>query len=63
MSNSNSQKILCMPPELRVLAENVAQDQRNKNVGTINTKGVRAPQMWQITRLKCGRFPLAEGFR
>ena len=26
MSNSNSQEILCMPPELRVLAENVAQD-------------------------------------
>ena len=26
MSNSNSQKILCMPPELRVLAKNVAQD-------------------------------------
>ena len=26
MSNSNSQEIRCMPPELRVLAENVAQD-------------------------------------
>ena len=26
MSNSNSQEILCTPPELRVLAENVAQD-------------------------------------
>ena len=26
MSNLNSQEILCMPPELRVLAENVAQD-------------------------------------
>ena len=26
MSNSNSQGILCIPPELRVLAENVAQD-------------------------------------
>ena len=26
MSNSNSQEILCMLPELRVLAENVTQD-------------------------------------
>ena len=25
-SNSNSQEIQCMPPELSVLAENVAQD-------------------------------------
>ena len=26
MSNSNSQEILCTPPKLRVLAENVAQN-------------------------------------
>ena len=26
MPNSNSQESLCMPPELRVLAENVTQD-------------------------------------
>ena len=26
MSNSNSQEILCTPPELRQLAQNVAQD-------------------------------------
>ena len=26
MSNSNSQEILCMSPELRILAENLAQD-------------------------------------
>ena len=26
MSNPNSQEMLCTPPELRALAENVAQD-------------------------------------